>query len=149
VDDDRESLIMRQQDELEDDARLVEEYGRSHDDAYGGVSFDNETFPAPVRLVTAFTRDLDGYLAALHSVVPHPERVDVRSCRFSKQECVAMADHVSQLVLAAMPEIRSLAVLPSIWSGTTVLVEADDVEVVQELLRNEPFVTVEEGGYRP
>ena len=140
---------MRQEDELQDDALAIDEYGMAHPDSYGGVRFDSELFPEPVRLVAAFTRDLDRHLSALRSIVEHPDRVDVRSCAFSKHECTATAERVNQRVVAAIPDIGSLAVVDSIWSGTTVLVDHDHVEAVRQLLHEEPALRVDVGGYRP
>ncbi|MGH9226774.1 MAG: hypothetical protein ACRD2W_23985 [Acidimicrobiales bacterium] len=148
MDDDLEGLIMQQQDELQDDVEAVEAYGRAHPDVYGGVRFNNDDLPGPVRLIVSFADDLDRHVAELRSVVAHPMRVDVRSCMSSRDAAVAMADRITKRLLQPMPNIRSLAVLHSVWSGTTVLVDGADLDFVRQVLHDEPVVTVDEGGYR-
>ena len=149
VDDDWDLRSMREQDELEEDVRLVDDYGHSHPQSYGGVEYDEKDPVPSARVVAAFTRDLDVHLAALRALVPHPTRLDVRSCPLTAAEADALGDRIGELLLEVVPEITNLAVLRSVWTGVLVLVAEADVAWVRELIGNEPWVRVGAGGYRP
>jgi hypothetical protein len=46
-----------------------------------------------------------------------------------------------------LPEIGDLVVLSSIWSGVLVLVKREDIDRVREVIGDQPWVRVDEGGY--
>jgi hypothetical protein len=46
-----------------------------------------------------------------------------------------------------MPDIESLAIVDSVWSGVLVLVDANQVESVRAIVAENRWVRVEEGGY--
>ena len=148
-DDELESLIMRQQGELDDDVEAADVYGRSHPETYGGVRLEGGGRVAPARLTVAFTEDVERHAEALRSLVPHPDRVDVQACPHSDKACRELADRVVARIQSTLPDLRSLFVDSSPWSGVTVLVRADDLDAVRLLLADEPAVTVSEGEFRP
>ena len=66
---------------LNGDIQLVVEYGRAHDEEWGGVRFVREPRGA---IEAAFTTNPSEHLAALHRIVQHPDRVRVVEVRFTQ-----------------------------------------------------------------
>jgi hypothetical protein len=150
IDSAPEKMIRRGEQELHGDVQLVVAYGRAHPDAYGGIRLEPEDFPpGPVRLVAAFSANLQDHLVALRSIVEHPRRLDVRSCTFSKKDADLLGDRVQDRILSVLPDIGNLVVLSSVWSGVLVLVKNEDIVQVGEVIGDEPWVRVDEGGYEP
>ncbi|GAA5008885.1 hypothetical protein [Actinopolymorpha pittospori] len=72
--------IMLEQQRLKPTRSAAEDYGSEHPDEFGGVDWAKEPCVHVVLLVTAH---VDAYLRALCSRVPHPDRIEVRKCRYT------------------------------------------------------------------
>ena len=80
---------------LEDDVRVVERYGEAHPDVWCGVMVEQGP---TVRLVTAFTHDVDRHAAELRKLVAVPERLTVRTHKYSKLELKRLTAEVGKRV---------------------------------------------------
>lgn len=72
-----------EQEVLGSDRGAVLRYGADHPDEFTGVTFANEPW---VRIVAAFTDDLDAHCAALRAIVAHPERLEVVRRRYTGED---------------------------------------------------------------
>ncbi|MEY2478296.1 MAG: hypothetical protein QOG87_3611 [Actinomycetota bacterium] len=82
-----DSPIGAEQMRLRADMDAVSDYCEVNLETWAGIHWDNDE---PVRIAAYFTADLDRHRAALHAVVQHPDRVDVRLARHTAMEVAAI-----------------------------------------------------------
>jgi hypothetical protein len=87
-----------EQQALMKDRDAVARYGADHPDEFAGVTFGkNEPW---VRIVAAFTGNLDAHCAALQELVAHPERLEVIRLRHTVKDLQRIGDEIqSQMTL--------------------------------------------------
>jgi hypothetical protein len=85
---------------LQADGELIERYGADHADEFAGVWFDNEPW---VRIVAAFTGNIDAHCAALRDVVAHPERLEVVQHASTVKERERIRDEIMPLMTPSGP----------------------------------------------
>lgn len=71
-------------------------YGREHPDEFGGMHWVNED---PVRVVFLATAHLDDHRRALATRVEHPDRIEVRPCRYTDRQVEVWQAQVERLLL--------------------------------------------------
>jgi hypothetical protein len=67
---------------LEPTRVMAEAYGRAHSDEYGGMRWEDD----PMRVLVWMTANVGEHLRALRASVEHPDRIEVRQCRFTEQQ---------------------------------------------------------------
>jgi hypothetical protein len=80
---------------LQPDGDVIERYGADHADEFAGVWFDNEPW---VRIVAAFTDNIDAHCAALRDLVAHPERLEVVQRDHTVEERQRIRDEIEPLM---------------------------------------------------
>jgi hypothetical protein len=83
-----EAREMRARVALQDHAYEIEEYGQLHPDSYGGMYIDH---PAGGKAVVTFTTDLAIHAAALQHAFSMPDRLIIKSVKFTDHELLAAA----------------------------------------------------------
>jgi hypothetical protein len=76
---------------LMSDSDAIARYGAEHPDEFAGVRFANEPW---VRVVAAFTGNLDAHCAALQELVAHPERLEVVRLRYAVADLRRIRDEI-------------------------------------------------------
>jgi hypothetical protein len=76
---------------LMSDRDAIAQYGAEHPDEFAGVKFANEPW---VRLVAAFTGNLDAHCTALQELVAHPERLEVIRLRHTVEDLQRIRDEI-------------------------------------------------------
>jgi hypothetical protein len=84
---------MMEQHRLNPTENAAAKYGRQHPHEFGGMYWES----GPVgRYVAFFTGRVGEHLQALRDLVPHPDRIETRQCRYSEQQAEAWAMQVRQ-----------------------------------------------------
>ena len=79
---------------LRADVSVIRDYGGRHLDEWVEVWFENEP---TVRLITAISRNAAMHEAELRRLVAHPESLEVRSMRWSRQARQGILDQIHEL----------------------------------------------------
>lgn len=85
----------RKQMRLQPTFDAAQEYAKQHPDDFGGIYWDE----SPVMHVEVlFTGQVEDHRRALHAVVPHPDRIEVRPCRYSETQNMAWQDQIGKRI---------------------------------------------------
>jgi hypothetical protein len=117
---------------LRGDIELVTRYGEEHPETWAGAWFDNEP---TVRIVAAFTGDVDRHDAALRSLVRHPARLVVQMRAHSLSDLRQVRQEIEGTLRQRAAE-AGRPVLTSIGLGKAVIhvaLQADQENVASEL----------------
>jgi hypothetical protein len=117
---------------LRGDIELVTRYGEEHPETWAGAWFDNEP---TVRIVAAFTGDVDRHDAALRSLVRHPARLVVQQEAHSLSALRQVREEIEGTLRRQAAE-TGRPVLTSIGLGKAVIhvaLQADQENVASEL----------------
>jgi hypothetical protein len=80
---------------LEPTLEAAQMYREQHPDEFGGIYWEWE----PVMHVELlFTGHVEEHLAALRALVPHPDRIEVRHCRYSDAQIKAWQEQIHEWV---------------------------------------------------
>jgi hypothetical protein len=115
-----------EQEPLRSDLDVVLEYGAERPDEFTGAKVANEPW---VRIVAAFTDNLDEHCAALHDVVAHPERLEVVRRPYSLDELQRIRDEI-QPMMTSEGLIEGLGIS---WDHVSVELRADGEALAAEL----------------
>ena len=106
--DDAGDPEMGEQDELQPDLDILHEYAEEHPEVWGGVEF--AALARPARLVAFVTEEVGRHAAHLRSLVPHPDRLDVRQVGMSERDRDALAGQLVERLQATLPDGTSFGV---------------------------------------
>ncbi|MEQ7010356.1 hypothetical protein ABN028_29675 [Actinopolymorpha sp. B17G11] len=73
----------------------AQEYGKQHPDDFGGIYWDESPVMHGALL---FTGQVEDHRRALRHLVPHPDRIEVRPCRYSQAQNMAWQDQIRQRI---------------------------------------------------
>jgi hypothetical protein len=85
---------------LMSDSDAIAQYGAKHPDEFAGVKFANEPW---VRVVAAFTGNLDAHCAALQELVAHPERLEVIRLRYTVEDLQRIRNEIQSQMTPGGP----------------------------------------------
>jgi hypothetical protein len=82
------------------DREAIARYGAEHPDEFAGVTFANKPW---VRVVAAFTGNLDAHCEALQELVAHPERLEVIRIHHTVEDLQRIRDEIQSQMTPSGP----------------------------------------------
>jgi hypothetical protein len=128
VSDARWMELAREQNKLHGDVTMVAEYGRAHEDEWGGLRMVNEP---TVVIEAAFTDHVDHHRATLSRMLTYPARLQVVPARYTESELTAILDETLAWLQDKHPGALSTA--GKGWAAVEVHLEPTATAVAQEL----------------